>query len=39
MLELYPEINEKIDRLNSINTYEDKWEEKEEINKYLIEND
>jgi hypothetical protein len=39
MLELYPEINEKIARLDEIQLDPEAWEEVEELNKKLIELD
>jgi hypothetical protein len=39
MLEIYPEINKKIERLNEIKNDSNKWEEIEELNKHLIEID
>jgi hypothetical protein len=39
MLELYPEINEKIARLNEIQLDPEAWEEVEQLNKELIEMD
>gem|GEM_PF-3225522 len=39
MLEIFPEINKKIERLNEIKNDSEKWEEIEELNKYLIDND
>jgi len=39
MLEIFPEINEKITRLEQIKDDTTHWEEAEKINKYLIEVD
>lgn len=39
MLEIFPEINEKISRLNEIKENPDFWEETEKLNKQLIELD
>ena len=39
MMELFPEINQKINRLNEINSNPDLWEETEKLNKELIEVD
>lgn len=39
MMELFPEINQKINRLNEINSNPDFWEETEKLNKELIEVD
>jgi len=39
MLEVYPEINKNILRLNEIKSNKSKWKEIEKINKYLIEVD
>jgi len=39
MLEIYPDINTKIERLNSIKNNPEKWEEIEKLNKLLIEQD
>lgn len=39
MLEIFPEINTKIERLNEIKDDHSKWEEIEELSKYLIDND
>lgn len=36
MLELFPEINQQIDRLNQIKDNPDKWEEIQKLNKFLI---
>jgi hypothetical protein len=39
MLEVFPEINKQIYRLEEIKNIKENWEEAEKINKYLIEND
>jgi len=39
MLELFPEINTQIARLNEIKNDSEKWEEQENLNKILIESD
>jgi hypothetical protein len=39
MLELFPEINKKIARLNEIQLDSEAWEETEQLNKELIELD
>jgi len=39
MLNIFPEINEKISKLNEIKNDNEKWEEIEKLNKDLIEID
>lgn len=39
MLEIFPEINNQINKLNEIKNNPEKWKEIEEINKYLVEID
>lgn len=39
MLELFPEINKQIERLNEIKENPEAWQETEELNKLLVEND
>jgi ATP-binding cassette, subfamily F, member 3 len=39
MLEMFPKINKKIDRLNEIKNNSELWEEIEQLNKLLIEED
>lgn len=39
MLEVFPEINKQVYRLEEIKNSRENWEEAEKINKYLIEND
>jgi hypothetical protein len=39
MLELFPEINKKIERLKQIKNDQNFWEETEKLNKELIELD
>ncbi len=39
MLEIFPEINKKIERLNEIKNDSESWKEIEQLNKFLIEQD
>jgi hypothetical protein len=39
MLELFPEINKQIERLNEIKENPEAWKETEDLNKLLVEND
>jgi hypothetical protein len=39
MLELFPEINKRIERLNEIKDDAEAWEEIEELNRILINED